>query len=396
MLELLWDKSLIVLEWPSRSPDLNPRERRAVIGDPHVLTFDGLSYTFNGKGEYTLVHSPDKDLFVLGRTEQVKLQNGTFANATQLSSVAMKERNSDVIEVRLGENPNHLQVLRNHKILSFTEQRWMDLDGVFLFSPCLQNVTVMFYSGVGVEVRRREGTMALTVLLPPDFTTQGLLGQMNFDPSDDLMSPLREVLRPDHARPEDIFIFGQEWLIRNHTPLFTYDSKYLLEAYYSTPTLDPDFVPAFFVSEDPEDLLVAELRKMCIGEGAQLCRYDTLTTRSLAMGNSTLRSYQSHKALIQDLEPVVSCGWQPTPRNGQKKGTCYLEGETLSFSCDEGYLLYGSPQRTCLKEGAWSGTQAFCVTENTLGFVLGTVGSVSALIIMGVIVTLHTRKQDSP
>ena len=28
-----------------------------VFGDPHVYTFDGLEYTFNGKGEYVMVRA---------------------------------------------------------------------------------------------------------------------------------------------------------------------------------------------------------------------------------------------------------------------------------------------------------------------------------------------------
>ncbi len=47
-----------------------------VLGDPHFITFDGLSYTFNGKGEFYLVSSPDRELSVQARTEQVKLKNG--------------------------------------------------------------------------------------------------------------------------------------------------------------------------------------------------------------------------------------------------------------------------------------------------------------------------------
>lgn len=50
-----------------------------------------------------------------------------MAKATRLSSVAMKEKTSDVIEVR--EVDGNLQVLRNQKVLHFTEQRWMDLHG---------------------------------------------------------------------------------------------------------------------------------------------------------------------------------------------------------------------------------------------------------------------------
>uniref|UniRef100_A0A3Q1HH93 Uncharacterized protein n=1 Tax=Anabas testudineus TaxID=64144 RepID=A0A3Q1HH93_ANATE len=317
----------------------HPPRAGVVLGDPHFITFDGLSYTFNGKGEYYLVSSPNGELTVQARTEQMKLKNGTLVKATQLSSVAMKEKTSDIIEVRVAED--HLQVLRNKKILPFSEQRWMNLHGVFVFAPSPHNVTVMFLCGAGVEVRLHEGTMAVTVLLPSEFAndTQGLLGLMNSDPSDDL------------------FLWNLHL-----SSLFTYDSKYLLDTYSLLPNPNPAFVPAFSLPEIPDDSLVEEMMKICSGEGAQFCKYDTLATQSLTMGNATLRAYNDHLAIIEALEPVVSCGWLATPRNGKKNGTHYLVGNTLSFSCNKGYKLYGSTQRTCLDDGTWTGGHPHCIT----------------------------------
>ncbi|XP_047446815.1 sushi domain-containing protein 2 [Mugil cephalus] len=372
-----------------------PPRAGVVLGDPHFITFDGLRYTFNGKGEYHLVSSPDRGLSVQARTEQVKLKNGSLARATRLSSVAMKQNSSDVIEVRLAED--NLQVLRNKKILLFTEQRWMDLRGVFVFSPSPQNVTVIFSSGVAVELRVREGAMAATVLLPAEFSkhTHGLLGLMNSDPSDDLKTQLGGVISSADATSEEIFTFGAGWNISNASSLFTYDSNYLVDAYSLQPRHDPAFVPAFSLPEGPDDPLVADMLTMCSGEGAHFCKYDTLTTRSLAMGNATLRAFQNHQALTENLKPVVSCGWLPTPRNGKKEnGTRYLEGDSLSFSCNEGYVLYGSTQRTCLHSGTWTGQQPCCMTDDYVGFVLGAVGSLSSLVTMGVMIRLHNRKQD--
>lgn len=54
----------------------SPPRAGVVLGDPHFVTFDGLSYTFNGRGEFYLVSSPDKELSVQARTDQVKLKNG--------------------------------------------------------------------------------------------------------------------------------------------------------------------------------------------------------------------------------------------------------------------------------------------------------------------------------
>lgn len=58
----------------------------------------------------------------------VFLFEGTGAQGTGLSAVAMKENNSDVIEVRFSEGLN-LQVLLNQRVLSFSEQTWLDLKG---------------------------------------------------------------------------------------------------------------------------------------------------------------------------------------------------------------------------------------------------------------------------
>uniref|UniRef100_A0A3B4Y721 Sushi domain containing 2 n=2 Tax=Seriola lalandi dorsalis TaxID=1841481 RepID=A0A3B4Y721_SERLL len=372
-----------------------PPKAGVVFGDPHFITFDSLNYTFNGKGEYYLVSSPDRELSVQARTERLKLKNGTLARATRLSSVAMREKTSDVIEVRLAED--RLQVLRNQKVLPLTEQRWMDLHRAFVFVPSPQNVTVMFLSGVGVEVRVHEGVMAVTVLLPLEFAnhTWGLLGRMNSDPSDDMLTKQGEVISTADATPEQIFTFGAGWNISKTFSLFTYDSKYLLDTYGFPQSHDAAFVPAFSLPpETPDDPLVADMLTTCRGDGAQFCKFDTLTTRSLAVGNATLRAYQNLQALMEALQPVVSCGWLPTPSNGKKNGTNYLKGDALSFSCSDGYILYGSTQRTCLVDGTWTGEQPYCITEDKVGFVLGAVGSLSALVTMGVMIKLHNRKQD--
>lgn len=45
----------------------------SVYGDPHFTTFDGVTYTFNGRGEYTLMHINNDfaQMDVQGRFDQV-------------------------------------------------------------------------------------------------------------------------------------------------------------------------------------------------------------------------------------------------------------------------------------------------------------------------------------
>lgn len=75
-----------------------------IFGDPHIYTFDGLAYTFNGKGEYVLVKSrTDRQrLDVQARFEQ--LTNDEYGNevrGTILTAIAAKDNQSATVEIRL-------------------------------------------------------------------------------------------------------------------------------------------------------------------------------------------------------------------------------------------------------------------------------------------------------
>uniref|UniRef100_A0A8C6TKN6 Sushi domain containing 2 n=1 Tax=Neogobius melanostomus TaxID=47308 RepID=A0A8C6TKN6_9GOBI len=317
-----------------------------VFGDPHFLTFDGISYSFNGKGEYTLVSSTARNLTIQGRTEPVT----DTIKATKMTAVAMKEESSDVIEVRMVSGPNRLEVLQNQETLSFTEQSWMDLHGVFVFSPVSTNVTVMFPSGAGVEVRLRGDNMATTVLLPAQFTgiTLGLMGRMNGHAPDDL------TLNNGHNViycPLNVVLFCLAGSISPNSSLFTYDTTYLENEYKNAPKHDVTFFPDFYITENASDPLLNQAIQICSGEGAQFCRLDRITSSawvSLCVSDCT------------DCISVVSCGYLAPPSNGMKNGTAYLQGSRVVFSCEEDYSLKGSSERVCQPDGQWSGQDAAC------------------------------------
>lgn len=78
-----------------------------------------------------------------------------------------------------------------------------------MFSPTSSNVTVMFPSGAGVEVRQRGKTLTTTVLLPEEFgdSTQGLLGNINGDAKDDLALSNGQLVQ-NQSNAEELFAFG--------------------------------------------------------------------------------------------------------------------------------------------------------------------------------------------
>ncbi|XP_043385087.1 kremen protein 1 isoform X7 [Chelonia mydas] len=337
-----------------------PPRVASAFGDPHFLTFDGANITFKGQGEYTLLESNLTTLRVQGRTQPARPLNKTLAKVTGLSSVAIQENNSDVIEVRNSEHSGMLEVLLNKEVLSFSEQSWMDLKGLFLYSTADQNITVMFSSGAGMELRGRGGFLSLTVLLPVEFHnhTQGLLGVMNDNPRDEYTFKNGTTMSSD-ASPQQLFEFGADWAVKYETSLFTYDTQFLLNNFFYAEKHNSAFIPVFSPYEDPADLLVKEMTLLC--DSDPFCRFDVLTTRSLKVGNSTRVSHQNHKWLVESLQPVVSCGWLDHPTNGKKEGTNYLLNSTIRFSCNQGYRLAGSEERTCQLTGVWSGGTTSCL-----------------------------------
>ncbi len=102
------------------------------------------------------------------------------------------------------------------------------------------------------------------------------------------------------SNPDIRVFFLSAGNVSEKSSLFTYDSKYLLDNYYTPPSRDPAYVPAFFL---PNASLEAAVLTMCLGEGGEFCKYDTLITQSIAKGNATLSAYQSHLAKVAALGP---------------------------------------------------------------------------------------------
>ena len=46
--------------------------------------------------------------------------------------------------------------------------------------------------------------------------------------------------------------------------------------------------------------------------------------------------------------------------NGSSLGSKTTFPNTITFGCDEGFVLKGSNARTCLSNGTWSGEKTFC------------------------------------
>lgn len=77
------------------------------LGDPHLTTLDGLSFTFNGHGEFILLKASDME--VQGRF--APLMKDGIKGATCISSIVGKQTDSDKVEIRLNTAKNDAGLL---------------------------------------------------------------------------------------------------------------------------------------------------------------------------------------------------------------------------------------------------------------------------------------------
>ena len=69
------------------------------FGDPHMITLDGVEYTFNGYGEYEILKVAGPDFTLQGRMQPLINDDGSKTRATVYKAFAMKENASDVVQV---------------------------------------------------------------------------------------------------------------------------------------------------------------------------------------------------------------------------------------------------------------------------------------------------------
>ncbi|XP_003803347.1 sushi domain-containing protein 2 isoform X1 [Otolemur garnettii] len=373
-----------------------PPHLASAFGDPHFVTFDGTKFTFNGRGEYVLLEAALTDLRVQARAQPRATSNGTQIRGTGLTAVAVQEGNSDVVEVRLADRAGVLEVLLNQEVLSFTEQSWMDLKGLFLSVAARDRVSVMLASGAGLEVSVQGPFLSVSVLLPAKFLTHthGLLGTLNNDPTDDFTLRSGQVLPPSSS-PRDLFHFGANWAVQNTSSLLTYDSWFLRNNFLYQPKHDPTFEPLFPGEATLSPSQADEAAELCGDD--QFCNFDVAATGSLSTGNATRLAHQLHQHRVQSLQPVVSCGWLAAPQNGRKDSIRYLEGSTIYFHCNNGYSLVGAETSTCRADGRWSAPTPVCQPGRSYGVLLGIIFGGLALVaaILLTYVLLRRRKDNS-
>ena len=176
-------------------------------GDPHLVTLDGHKYTFNGRGEFTLIETSDSSITLQGRMVDITSQNGGNPMATVFSAIAARERDSDVVQFQAADTGTIVAIVNGEQVdFNVIEQQFKNVTVADLGNNTL---SATFSSGAYLEVQQENRILSsLVISLPESYktvATQGLLGTFNGDTSDDLKPnngtvplPLDSTLRDIH------------------------------------------------------------------------------------------------------------------------------------------------------------------------------------------------------
>ena len=175
-------------------------------GDPHLVTLDGHKYTFNGRGEFTLIETPDNSFALQGRMVDIVNENGTTASATVFSAIAAREGESDIVQFEISTNDTIAAFVNGEEVdFSIIEQEFKNVTVTDLGNNTL---SATFSSSAYLEVQQENGIISSVVFSLPesykDTETQGLLGSFNGDITDDLQPKLRGAPLPLNSTLQEV------------------------------------------------------------------------------------------------------------------------------------------------------------------------------------------------
>ena len=336
--------------------DYIPPNNANTQGDPHFNTLDGLEYTFNGVGEFTMATSPAYNF-----TFQARMEKYRDTSASVYTAFVIQTHNSSNIQLQRNILNQTLILIDDHS-LQLTEGIILKriARGVTLtIATDLSQVNVQFNNGVGLRVFIFPESMSFLFQLDESFrgSMKGLLGNFNGDTSDDLMLPNGSSIVSNSTLQQIHYQFGLEWMINENSSLFTYQTPFDYNT-YSNPSFLPSFISLNLSEVSPE------VRSLC-GDSFP-CFFDAVTTGMLSFANETLTFITIVEEIKNNSVRIISCGFPGVVENGVFSDSIYFAGNMIRISCSDGFTISGTDTIRCNEDGVWSDSVPVCrESENT-------------------------------
>ncbi|XP_069649142.1 mucin-4 [Haliaeetus albicilla] len=276
-----------------------PPTPAGAFGDPHITTLDGLTYTFNGLGDFVLLLASDAQTsFMLhGRT----VRTGT-AQATNFMAFAAQYNSATTttVEWTLG-NQGDIQVLLNDETIQFSYSQ--DMGAEVYYSPGVllvnaSSIMAVFDAAIAISISAASGILSVVCSLPDRYrnSTKGLLGVWDHDPADDFQMPNGTSI-PVNSSEEEIYSYGMTWAVGEHS---------LFAQPLDSPVMN--FTPIFLSQLRQENESQYQLAASWC-RGSKECIYDSLSTGDVALGLATqslAANFQQKKAVLNAFPPVIT------------------------------------------------------------------------------------------
>ncbi|XP_070175802.1 sushi domain-containing protein 2-like [Littorina saxatilis] len=340
-----------------------PPAAAQAAGDPHIVTLDGVNYTFNGEGDFILLQDVSGNIRVHVTAKRAVDVDGKLGNATVFTAVAMSVVNeTDVVEIRQTNNGG-VAVLINQTQVDFTDTQ-MERRGMTIYRNETGNNTVEFTvvmdtAGISVLVSATPELLNIMVLVGSSElkgNLTGLLGNYNGEKDDDFQSRSGDPV-PITANMSDVhYRFGMTWMLPANETLLYHQTAFQDATPESAPVVD--YVPIFFDSLTDEQLRNGTV-ELC--QGNLQCIFDFQLTGKESIGASTRKFNDRFESVVKDVAPVVRCPYVQQIANGNRTLEGQAVGQKVSFACDEGYkVMNGSTTLVCLQSGKWNSTTPDC------------------------------------
>ncbi|XP_067927983.1 serine-rich adhesin for platelets-like [Watersipora subatra] len=291
------------------------------FGDPHIITSDGLSYTFNGLGEYLFTKIGENDTVIQARTERVVLENGTLGQATYFSAICVATFGLPSVQVQINKSPpgpglvNNTQLIVNGSLVDVSvieedANSTQSIEGVsseIQFERSNVTLTVLFSSGVSLAITPNNGMLTITLGLPSSVkrTTVGLTGTFDDDQENDLTYLNGTGHIPVNSSESDIFEWGSTFAVSEEDSIMYYTDNTDWYTFNNN-----SFVPVFIDDIDNWVWSTEEFRAAAydLCETDTSCLYDVYITGDLSVGESSKQTAvdsESTSAKLNNFAPTI-------------------------------------------------------------------------------------------